>query len=138
MKRPLEVNIGAMKKFRDYADQIIAYFREEKGLKLDPEPEVKIDQTAHSRFDPFVPTGHYDFTSNTITLYASNRQCKDILRTLCHELIHVSQYQKDPAGYAAFDKGGKINDNPVLRKYEEEAYKKGSLYFRDWTEGRDE
>jgi len=127
-----------MKKFKDYADEIVRFMREEKGLKLDPEPEIVIDSTAHGRFDPFVPTGHYDFTSNRITLYVSNRQCKDILRTLCHELIHVSQYQRDPEGYAAFDKKGKVADNPILRKYEKQAYELGNLYFRDWTEGRDE
>jgi hypothetical protein len=127
-----------MKKFRDYIAEIIAFFREEKGLKLDPEPTVKLDSTAHSRFDPYAPTGHYDFTKNEITLYISNRHCKDILRTLCHELIHVSQYQRDPEGYASFNKGGSLIDNPVLRKTEEEAYKKGNLFFRDWTEKDDE
>jgi len=123
-----------MKTFKDYADEIVAFFREEKGVPLDPEPEIRIDQTPHGRFDPFVPTGHYDFQRNEIVLYVSNRQCKDILRTLCHELVHVSQYQRDPAGYAAFDKSGSIADNGALRKYEKEAYEKGNLYFRDWTE----
>jgi len=123
-----------MKKFKDYIEEIIAFLREEKGLKLDPEPAIKLDNTTHSRFDPFVPTGHYNYSTNEITLYISNRQCKDILRTLCHELIHVSQYQKNPAGYMAFDKSGSLADNPVLRKYEKEAYEKGNLYFRDWTE----
>ena len=123
-----------MKTFKDYAAEIIEFFREFEGVPLDPEPEIIIDQTAHSRFDPFVPTGHYDYSRNTVTLYVSNRQCKDILRTLCHELIHVSQYQKDPKGYAAFDKSGSIADNGVLRKYEKQAYELGNLYFRDWTE----
>jgi len=125
-----------MKKFKDYAAEIIAFYREFEGIPLDPEPVVKIDQTPHSRFDPFVPTGHYDFTRNEITIYVSNRQCKDILRTLCHELVHVSQYQRSPAKYAAFDKSGSIADNGVLRKFEKEAYEKGNLYFRDWTESR--
>ena len=127
-----------MKKFKDYVVEIIRFFREEKGVPLDPEPEVRLDATPRSRFDPFVPTGCYDFTQNVVTLQISNRQCKDILRTLCHELVHVSQYQADPDGYAAFDKSGSISDNAVLRKYEEEAYSRGNTYFRDWTEGKDE
>ena len=123
-----------MKTFKDYTAEIIRFYREQKGIPLDPEPAVNIDSTAHSRFDPFVPTGHYDYRDNEITLYISNRQCKDILRTFCHELIHVSQYQKDPNGYVNFDKSGSIAENGKLRKLEKEAYEKGNLFFRDWTE----
>ena len=126
-----------MKKFQDYCAEIMEFFRE-NGVRLDPEPSVRLDRRSLNRFDPYVPTGHYDFTRNEITLYVSNRQCKDILRTFCHELIHVSQYRKDPDGYASFDKSGSLRDNPVLRKYEEEAYKRGNLLFRDWTETKDE
>ena len=51
-----------MKKFKDYVVEIIRFFREEKGVPLGPEPEVRLDATPRSRFDPFVPTGSYDFT----------------------------------------------------------------------------
>lgn len=60
------------------------------------------------------------------------------MRTLAHELIHVSQYVKDPDGYAKFDKSGKVADNAVLRKYESQAYRDGNLLFRDWTESQDD
>lgn len=125
-----------MKKFNDYVEEVIEFMRDEKGLKLDPPPSVKLDRTPRSRFDPFVPTGRYDFRKDEITLCVSGRQCKDILRTLCHELVHADQYRRDPGGYAAFDKGGTLASNAVLRKYEEEAYKKGNVFFREWTESR--
>lgn len=123
-----------MKTFMDYAREVMDFFRGEKGIPLDPEPSVRVDMSEHGRFDPFPPTGHYDYVRNEITLYASNRQCKDVLRTLCHELVHAAQYQRDPEAYARMDKGGTLAENPELRECEREAYEKGSLWFRDWTE----
>lgn len=82
----------------------------------------------------FAPTGNYDYTTNTITLYISQRQAKDILRSFCHELIHHSQYLSNPAGYSAFDKTGTVMENGELRKYEKDAYLKGNILFREWTE----
>lgn len=120
-------------KFQDYCSEIMEFFRSQ-GVKIDPEPAVVLKNTSVSRFDVFAPTGNYDFTTQTITLYISNRHAKDILRSFCHELVHHSQYLKDPKGYAAFDKSGKIMDNGTLRGYEKDAYLKGNVLFREWTE----
>lgn len=125
-----------MKVFEDWANELIEYFRDEKGAPFDPPPKLKVDMSAHSRFDPFVPTGHYDFRNDEITLYASNRQCKDVLRTLAHELVHAVQWRKNPQAYEQFDKSGDIASNDTLRKLEKEAYEKGNLWFRDWTESK--
>jgi hypothetical protein len=49
-------------------------------------------------------TGSYDRHTNTITVYAKNRNLVDILRTLCHEIAHKRQaeegriHQKSPPG----------------------------------------
>lgn len=48
--------------------------------------------------------------------------------------MHHSQYLSDPKGYAAFDKSGKVMDNGTLRKYEKDAYVRGNILFREWTE----
>lgn len=130
-----KVNNGEMKKFRDYAEDLIGFFKE-NGIDVGETPDIIIDMAETDPYDPFVPTGHYDFTENAVTLHARGRQCKDVLRTLAHELVHVSQYVRDPEGYASFDKTGSLEDNPELLRYEEEAYAKGNVMFRKWTEAR--
>jgi len=123
-----------MKVFEDYAEEIWRFFRDVKGLPLDPRPKVTADLEPRGPYDPFAPTGHYDFMDDEITVYAAGRQLKDVLRTYAHELVHASQYRRDPDGYAAFDRSGTIASNRELREYEREAYELGNLYFREWTE----
>lgn len=38
-------------------------------------------------------TGAYNFKKNHIWVYSANRNLVDILRTLCHELVHAKQDQ---------------------------------------------
>lgn len=38
-------------------------------------------------------TGQYDFKTNHMIVYVGNRNMVDILRTVCHELVHVKQGQ---------------------------------------------
>lgn len=122
-----------MKTFEQLCASIVDFFRA-RGLKVDPAPAVVLDPEPCSRFDPFVPTGHYDYTSQTVTLRIDQRQAKDILRSFCHELVHHSQFLSRPEEYAAFDKSGDLDENPVLEEYEREAYEKGNVLFRKWTE----
>lgn len=39
-------------------------------------------------------TGSYDWHSNKMWVYVKNRNMVDILRTVCHELVHVKQDQE--------------------------------------------
>ena len=120
----------------EYAEELMDFF-EEQGFKMDPRPEIILDKSAKGRFDPFISTGHYEPDNMTITLYVSNRQAKDIMRTLAHELVHHHQNLKDPEGFSALYKGGKLTDNPELARYEQEAYAKGNMTFREWTEDQE-
>lgn len=125
-----------MKTFLEYADDVISFFKE-NGIDLgEKTPEISFDASPASRFDVFAPTGHYDFTNDEITLRTDNRHAKDIMRTLCHELVHAWQYRRDPEGYMKFDKTGNLKDNAELLEYEREAYERGNVLFRMWTEAR--
>lgn len=125
-----------MKTFLEYADDVIAFFGE-NGIDFGGKaPSITFDPAPVSRFDVFAPTGHYNFTKDEITLRTDNRHAKDIMRTFCHELVHAWQYRRDPDGYAEFDKTGNLKDNPELLEYEREAYEKGNVLFRMWTEAR--
>lgn len=125
-----------MKTFLEYADDVISFFKE-NGIDLgEKTPEISFDASPASRFDVFAPTGHYNFTNDEITLRTDNRHAKDIMRTLCHELIHAWQYRRDPEGYMKFDKTGNLKDDAELLEYEREAYERGNVLFRMWTEAR--
>ena len=125
-----------MKTFLEYANDVISFFKE-NGIDLGEKvPEISFDASPTSRFDVFAPTGHYDFTKDEITLRTDNRHAKDIMRTLCHELVHAWQYRRDPEGYMEFDKTGSLKDNAELLEYEREAYERGNILFRMWTEAR--
>lgn len=38
-------------------------------------------------------TGYYDDDSNTMWVYTGNRNLIDIMRTVCHELVHRKQHE---------------------------------------------
>ena len=126
-----------MKTFYEYARDVIAFFGENGvGLGERP-PRIAVDGSPASEFDVFAPTGHYDWTKDEITLRTSSRHAKDVMRTLCHELVHAWQYRRDPEGFARADKSGSLKENPELLELEREAYEKGNLLFRMWTEERE-
>ena len=120
-------------KFQDYIDQINQFFIEQ-GVKIEPIPQVKLLRGSGNRFDPFIPTGNYSGEDMTITLYIGNRHVKDILRSYCHELIHHNQNLKDPEKFASLNKAGNLVENSALEKFESDAYKRGNILFRRWTE----
>ena len=59
---------------------------------------------------------------------------KDILRTLCHELVHAWQYKTKAEYFASVDKSGSLEDNAELMQLEQEAFLVGNIVFREWTE----
>lgn len=101
---------------------------------MDPVPQIKIDYTQSDIFNPFVPTGNYNPTTNTITLFVNNRQLKDILRSFCHELIHHSQNITNPEEFRRMNTNGKLQENDELEMIESDAYTRGNILFRKWTE----
>ena len=126
-----------MKTFLEYAEDIVSFYGE-NGVDLSEKPpKIVLDEEPTSRFDVFAPTGHYDWTKDEIMLRTSNRHAKDMMRTLCHELVHAWQYRRDPEGFAQADKSGSLKENPKLLELEREAYEKGNLLFRMWTEERE-
>jgi hypothetical protein len=86
------------KTLKDYIDSIFEFYAR-NGMEFGNRPRIELDNEKVSRFDPFIPTGHYNYIADTITLRIDQRQAKDILRTLCHELIHVWQYRRNPDEY---------------------------------------
>lgn len=103
----------------------------ENGYTVKPFPKVILDNRKQNGV--FVPTGYFDPESNGIRLFVNGRHPKDVLRTFAHELIHWKQ-QKDGVIAKSGYKGTRIVDDEELVKLEAEAYLKGNMAFRRWTE----
>lgn len=120
-----------LKEFYNYA---------KKELQLDKHPRLILKKDINNANDLFGKTGYYDPANYEICLYISDRHAKDIIRSFSHELVHHAQNLagfddninlsltgEDPA-YASHDAG--------LREMERDAFERGNMIFRDWTDGK--
>ena len=108
----------------------IAEFMKNDGLNVYPYPNVKLNWEPQGGL--FIKTGYYEPESKTIVIFCDDRHPKDILRTFCHEMIHHSQ-NLDGVDLN-FTSNDDVKDNERLEEIESEAYLKGNVYFRKWTE----
>lgn len=102
------------------------------GYTLKPLPKVIFDDTQQDE-DVFIKTGCYDPNNMDVYVFTNGRHIKDILRSLAHELIHHKQNVDGRLGAGSYD-GETIYNDKKLQKLEEEAYLKGNIAFRTWTE----
>jgi hypothetical protein len=120
-----------LKEFYNYAS---------KKLNIDIPPRLLLKRDKVNAGDLLGKTGGYDPKTEEIYLYISDRHPKDILRSFSHELVHhaqklagfdekidMSKVAVDPA-YASHDEG--------LREMERDAFERGNMIFRDWTDGK--
>lgn len=106
-------------------------FMLKNGYTAEPNPKVILDDKKQDGV--FISTGYFDPNSDAIRLFINGRHIKDVLRTFAHELIHWKQQQNgaiEKSGYS----GDKITEDENLIKLEAEAYMKGNIAFRKWTE----
>jgi hypothetical protein len=85
--------------------------------------------------DPFGKTAYYNPQEKSVTLFILNRHPKDILRSFAHELTHHAQHCRGDFKDQELSTGeGYAQKDPVLRQAEQEAYEKGGMLVRDWTD----
>lgn len=113
-----------------YLKSIFDFFVKEKLVKK-PYPKVHLNNTKQED-EVLGPTAYYDNVSGEIVLFIKDRFCKDVLRSFSHELIHLSQRQRGILN----DDDGKTTSlsDKRLEMLESEAYEKGNIGFRKWTE----
>ena len=113
---------------------LLSFSQKQLGFKKPPKLFVMTDkENAEQKLGK---TAYYNPTQQTVYIYVVDRHLKDILRSVSHELIHHNQNvcgqmknsSETPEGYA--------QSNPHLRELEREAYEKGNLIFRDWTDSQ--
>ena len=112
-----------------YIKSILEYFYSE-GLNIKPYPKIFLDDTPQEGL--FIKTGYYLPSEMKVVVFINGRNDKDALRSLCHELIHHMQNLEGQN--MNFGSEDNVKDNKALEKLEAEAYLKGNIYFRKWTE----
>lgn len=120
-----------IERYKKYLKSVYDYMVE-KGYVKKPYPKVKLDMTdQHNSI--FMTTAFFNPNDKSITIFVNGRADKDCLRSFCHECIHYRQDMDgdiEKSGYT----GDKITEDKNLIKLEEEAYLKGNMAFREWTE----
>ncbi len=115
--------------FKDAFKQI-ADFMKSKGLNVYPFPSIELKWDEQDGL--FIKTGYYLPSEKKVVLFCKDRHPKDILRSYAHEMIHHMQnLNGDDLNFTSEDD---VKDNEKLEKLESEAYLKGNIYFRKWTE----
>ena len=107
------------------------------NFQIEPLPEVILldgTEKKNDESDILISTGGYQPETKTIILYIDNRHIKDILRSYCHEMVHHNQNLDNSDYLRRVYKGGDLVDSPELEEIEAEAYLKGNLNFRKFTE----
>jgi hypothetical protein len=118
----------------DYPKHIksLIKFMLDKGMKLRPLPTVKfINDDRENAKDFFGKTAYYDPNNHKVVLYTLNRHPKDVMRSFAHEMIHHMQNYE---GKLQSIHTQNTNEEGDLPEIEREAYEKGNMAFRSWTD----
>ena len=107
----------------------------EQGRNIKPLPQLVIrDGDSENAKNFFGRTAYYDPNTQTIVLYTEGRHPKDIVRSYAHEMVHHTQNLEGRLGnIQTTDTTADEN----LDAIEREAYLKGNMMFRNWTDSID-
>jgi len=103
-----------------------------KGMNIRPLPKVKfVDDDAENAKNFFGKTAYYDPSNRIIVLYTMDRHPKDVMRSFAHEMIH---HEQNCDGKLQNITTQNTNEEGDLPEIEREAYEKGNMMFRNWTD----
>ena len=104
----------------------------DKGMNIRPLPKVKfVDDDIENAKDFFGKTAYYNPNNRVVVLYTMDRHPKDVMRSFAHEMIHHMQNCEDRLGNITTQNTNEGGDLPEI---EREAYEKGNMTFRNWTD----
>ena len=133
-KTPInEIRYAEPSKF-DYPKQLksLTEFMLDKGMNIKPLPKVKFVEDDIENARNFLgKTAYYDPNQRVIVLYTMDRHPKDVMRSFAHEMIHHMQNCDNRLGNIVTQDTNEDGDLPEIEK---EAYEKGNMTFRNWTD----
>jgi hypothetical protein len=115
----------------------ICEYMQSNGVDRHPLPKLKFSNDSKYQTDPFGSTAYYSPAEKIVVLYTAGRHIKDVLRSFCHEMIHHNQNlngKLSMAMEAALEDPKYAQNNPQLRKLEEDAFLRGNMVFRSWED----
>jgi hypothetical protein len=121
----------------DYKQQIKDLIKHmiKKGMNILPLPRVIFKHGDQENASQFLgKTAYYSPSDMTIVLYTEGRHPKDITRSFAHEMIHHIQHLE---GRLHDINTTNTNDDDHLNDIEREAYTRGNMVFRNWTDNMD-
>ena len=133
---PLNENATYSSKI-DYKQQIkdLTKHMIKKGMNILPLPKVIFKHSDVENASQFLgKTAYYSPEDMTVVLYTEGRHPKDIVRSFAHEMVHHIQNLEGRLG-GINTTNTQEDDN--LNDIEREAYTKGNMTFRNWTDSLD-
>ena len=119
--------------YKKFIPELTQYMYE-NGMNIKPFPKVKfINDDEVNANDPLGMTAYYDPANTTIVLYTMGRHSKDILRSFAHEMVHHEQNLNNAIGNGIIKTTNTLEDD-YLEQIEREAYEKGNIMLRNWTD----
>ena len=107
----------------------------QKHLGFEKPATVVFESHGDRSLDLFSPTGNYNPSTNTITVFVDHRHPKDILRSMAHELIHHAQCCMGAFDGQTDTSPGYAQKDTLMRDLERDAYFWGNgILFRDWED----
>ena len=123
-------NIDYMQMISDLTNHML-----EQGRNIEPLPQLVIrDGDSENAKNFFGRTAYYDPNTQTIVLYTEGRHPKDIVRSYAHEMVHHTQNLEGRIGNIQTTD---TTTDKELDAIEREAYLKGNMMFRNWTDSID-
>lgn len=105
-----------------------------KRLQFDKPVTINFISDKENAEQDLAKTGYYDPEENSVYVFTSKRHIKDILRSICHELVHHMQNCRgDFDNHHADDRQYALKDK-FLWNRELEAYLEGNKIFRRWED----
>jgi phosphopantetheine adenylyltransferase len=132
-KTPIEEIYAEPSKF-SYPPMIksLTEYMLDKGMNIRPLPKVKfVNDDAENAKNFFGKTAYYNPNERVIVLYTMNRHPKDVMRSYAHEMVHHMQNCDGRLGGITTQNTNEEGDLPEI---EREAYEKGNMTFRNWTD----
>lgn len=118
----------------DYQNLItdITEYMGKVGLNINPLPKIEFIHDDEENADNFLgKTAYYSPTEKLIVLYTCKRHPKDVAKSFTHEMVHHIQNLEDRLGIITTQN---TNEDDHLNEIEKEAYMKGNIIFRNYTD----
>ena len=133
--KPLKENTIPSIDILEKIAELTLYMRK-KGYNIDPVPSITIIDDDRENAGEFLgKTAYYDPINKSITLYTYGRHPKDIVRSYAHEMIHHIQNLEGRLGDVSTT--NTLEDDHI-NDLEKEANLRGTMTFRNWTDGLQE